>query len=89
MVENFSIVLQNLQRMQKKTALKRSIQKIADASSDLIGNKIAGKITSVSKKSTKELQNNETEVDVERAAPKKRYICPEERQQIIDELGLV
>ena len=89
MVENFSIVLQNLQRMQKKTALKRSIQKIADASSDLIGNKIAGKITSVSKKSTKELQNNETEVDVERAAPKKRYICPEERQQFIDELGLV
>ena len=75
--------------MQKKTALKRSIQKIADASSDLIGNKIAGKITSVSKKSTKELQNNETEVDVERSAPKKRYICPEERQQIIDELGLV
>ena len=89
MVENFLIVLQNLQRMQKKTALKRSIQKIADATSDLIGNKIAGKITSVSKKSTKELQNNETEVDVERAAPKKRYICPEERQQIIDELGLV
>ena len=78
MVENFSIVLQNLQRMQKKTALKRSIQKIADASSDLIGNKIAGKITSVSKKSTKELQNNETEVDVEKATPKKRYISPEE-----------
>ena len=85
MVENFSIVLQNLQRMQKKTALKRSIQKIADASSDLIGNKIAGKITSVSKKSTKELQNNETEVD----KPKKRYISPGERQQIIDELRLV
>ena len=71
--------------MQKKTALKRSIQKIADASSDLIGNKIAGKITSVSKKSTKELQNNETEVD----KLKKRYISPGERQQIIDELRLV
>ena len=55
----------------------------------MIGNKITDKITRVSKKSTKELQNNETEVDVERAAPKKRYICPEERQQIIDELGLV
>ena len=41
------------------------------------------------KKSTKELQNKETEVDVKRATPKKRYISPEERQQIIDELRLV
>ena len=32
---------------------------------DLIGNKIADKITSVSKKSTKKLPNDETEVDVE------------------------
>ena len=55
----------------------------------MIGNKIADEITSVSKKSTKELQNNETEVDVERATPKKRYISPEERQQIIEELRLV
>ena len=55
----------------------------------MIGNKIADKITSVSKKSTKELRNNETEVHVERATPKKRYISPEERQHIIDELRLV
>ena len=55
----------------------------------MIGNKIADKITSVSKKFTKELPNDETEVDVERATPKKRYISPEERQQIIDELRLV
>ena len=41
------------------------------------------------KKSTKELQRNETELDVERATPKKRYISLEERQQIIDELRLV
>ena len=32
---------------------------------------------------------NETEVDVERTTPKKRYISPEERQQIIDESRLV
>ena len=32
---------------------------------------------------------NETELDVERAATKKRYISPEERQQIIDELRLL
>ena len=56
----------------------------------MIGNKISDKITSVSKKkSTKELPNNETEEDVEIATPKKRYISPEERQQIIDELRLV
>ena len=72
-----------------KTASKRAIQKIAEATGDLIGNKIADKITSVSKKSTKELPNDETEEDVERATPKKRYISPEERQQIIDELRLV
>ena len=55
----------------------------------MIGKKIADKITSVSKKSTKELTNDETEVDVERATPKERYISPEERQQIIDELRLL
>ena len=72
-----------------KTASKRAIQKTVEATGDLIGNKIADKITSVSKKSTKELPNDETEVNVERATPKKRYISPEERQQIIDELRLV
>ena len=72
-----------------KTASKRTIQKTAEATGDLTGNKIADKITSVSKKSTKELPNDETEVDVERATPKKRYISPEERQQIIEELRLV
>ena len=66
-----------------KIASKRAIQKTAEAAGDLIGNKIADEITSVSKKSAKELQNNETEIGVERASPKKRYISPEERQQII------
>ena len=74
-----------------KTASKRAIQETAEATGDLIGNKIADKITSVSKKkSTKELHNNdETEEDVEITTHKKRYISPEERQQIIDELRLV
>ena len=72
-----------------KTASKRAIQKTVKATGDLIGNKIANKKTSVSKKFSKALQNNETEEDVERATPKKRYISPEERQQIIDELRLV
>ena len=65
-----------------KTASKRAIQKTAEATDDLIGNKIADKITSFSKKkSTKELHNNDKteEEDVELATPKKRYISPEER----------
>ena len=72
-----------------KTASKRAIQKTAEATGDLIHNKFADKITSFSQKSTKELPNDETEEDIERATPKKRYISPEERQQLIDELSLV
>ena len=68
-----------------KTASKRATQKTAEAIDNLIGNKIADKIASVSKKSAKELSNDKTEVDKR----KKRYISPEERQQIIDELRLV
>ena len=75
-----------------KTASKRAIQKIAEATGDLIGIKVADKITSVSKKSTKELHNNnktKEEDDVGITTHKKRYVSPEERQQIIDELMLV
>ena len=71
-----------------KTASKRAIQ-TAEATADFIGNKIADEITNASEKSVKELPNDETEVDVERATPKKGYISLEERQQIIEELRLV
>ena len=74
-----------------KTASKRAIQKTAEATSDLIGNKIADKITSVltklhSKKPSNNINNDE---DVELTTDKKRYISPEEREQIINELRLV
>ena len=75
-----------------KTASTRAIQKTAEATGNLIGSKIADKVASVSKKeSTKGLHNNnETkEEDVEITTPKKRYISPEERQKIIEEIGLV
>ena len=64
-----------------KTASKKAIQKTAEATTDLTGNKIADKITSVSKKKyAKELHNNdETGEDVEITTHKKRYISPEER----------
>ena len=74
-----------------KTTSKRAIQKTAKATGNLIGNKIADKITSVSKKPamelhSKELPNNNNDEVVEITTHKKRYISPEERQQIIDEL---
>ena len=78
-----------------KTASHRAIQKTAEGNGDLIGNKISDKITdkaspkdvSISKKSTKKLSTiNE---DEELSTRKKRYVSPEERQQIIDELRLV
>ena len=64
---------------------KRIVHKSAEATGDFIGNKIAGKITSASKKS----QNEEIQSDeVNNEIPKERYISPKERQKIIDELKL-
>ena len=63
-----------------KTASKRVVQKNAEATGDLISNKIADKITSVgkTKEKTKEKTNKSEEI----------YIPPEKRQQIIDVLRL-
>ena len=55
----------------------------------MIGNKIAGKITKISFSKKKSNNNNNNSNDVELATHKKRYILPEKRQQIIDELRLV
>ena len=61
-----------------KTASKRIVQKTAEATGDLIGNKIADKITSVGKSKS----------DDKTKKVKKIYIPPEKRQQIIDDLKL-
>ena len=66
-----------------KTASKRAIQKTAEATGDFIGNKTADKTTKASKNNLEEEAKNEIEI------PKERYISPEKRQQIIDELRLV
>ena len=76
-----------------KTASKRAIQKTSAATGDLIRNKIADKITSVSKKSNNNSNNNNNNnnnnnEDVEITAHKKRYISLEERQKIINKLRL-
>ena len=59
-----------------KTASKRVVQKTAEATGDLIGKKIADKITSIGK--SKEKTNKAEGI----------YIPPERRQQIIDDLKL-
>ena len=78
-----------------KTALKRVIQKTAEATGDLVGYKTAEKITKVASKSTqkepKKLMATQTDqtslqpIEI----PKERYIPPERKQQITDELRLV
>ena len=80
-------MLKHLQQI--KTTSKRAIQKTAEATGDLIGNKIADKITAISKKPFEELPNNDEreEENVEITTYKKRYVSPEERQQVIDELS--
>ena len=70
-----------------KTASKKAFQKNAEATGDLIGNKIADKITSISKKPVKELPINDEDVEI--TTYKKWYISPEQRHQIIDELRSV
>ena len=68
------------------TAGKKTVHKSAEATGDLIGNKIADKITSLSKKPhDKEIQPHEVNNEI----PKERYISPKERQKIIDELRLI
>ena len=62
-----------------KPASKRAIQKTAEATGDFSVSK---------KKPDKELHNNDETEDVEITTPKKRYISPEERKQIIEELRL-
>ena len=73
-----------------KATLKREIQKTAEATGDLICNKTADKMTSVSKTSSmelhsKELQNNEANDKIE--IPKKRYISPEKGSKLLMNSG--
>ena len=63
-----------------KTASQQAIQNTAEATGDLVGNKIADKIIGILKT---------IDEDAELPTRKNRYISPEERQQIIDEVRLV
>ena len=61
MVKNFLIVIKKSTTDAIKTASKRAIQKTAEATGDLIGNNIADKITSVSKRTP---NNNEDDAEL-------------------------
>ena len=63
-----------------KTDSKKAIQQTAEETGDLTGNKIADKITRASKKPSSNSNND----DVELTTHKKRYISPEERQQLMN-----
>ena len=62
-----------------KTASKRVVQKTAEATGDLIGNKLADKVISTGKPKEKGKPKETKEI----------YISPEKRQQIIDDLRLL
>ena len=71
-----------------KTSSKRVIQKAAEATDDLVGNKIDERITKDSK--TSQQNNSETVTNEhDNEIPKERYISPEETQKIIDDLRLI
>ena len=59
--------------------------KRAEASGNIVGNFIADKITSISKKPARESHSNTASNEIR----KERYISQQERQKIIDELRLI
>ena len=67
--------------MLQKAAPQRVVQKTAEATGDLIGNKVADKITSIGQPKGKQKTKETKEIE-------EIYIPPEKRQQIIDDLRL-
>ena len=81
MARKFLIMLQNLQQMRLKRLQK------AEATSNLIGNRIVNSITRVSKSSQR--NNSETVTNKhDKEIPKEKYISTNERQEIVDKLRL-
>ena len=83
MVENFLIMLNSLLQIQLILIKKSDSKKQEEVTVDLIGNKIADKLTRVSKTSPK--SNSETN---EEEILREKYISPELRETIIDDLRL-
>ena len=66
-----------------KTSSKRVIRKTAEATGDLTGNKTSDKVTRASKTSQKNNSESNEEETIRR-----KYISPEFRQNLIDNLRL-
>ena len=77
--KNFLIMINNLQQMHLK---------LLKATGDLIDYKIADSIIKISKNPQ---QNNSEAVinEHDKEIPKERYVSPEERQKIIDEMRII
>ena len=76
--DKYSKSLMDASKTFAKTAGKKILKETAKAAGDLIGNKIADKITAKPHNKDKVING----------IPKERYISPKERQKIIDELKL-
>ena len=74
------------QQLLLKEYLKKNPKKTAEATEDLIGNKVADKINSVGKTKNK---GKEKDKEDETNKSKDIYIPPEKRQQTIDDLRLL
>ena len=76
-----------------KTTSKQGIQKKAEATGDLIDNKIADKITKVSRtspqNSSKSLKNETENIGIDREIPKEKHVSPYIRQKFIDDLRII
>ena len=70
---------------------KKAMQKNAEAAVDLIGNEIAERVTKASKASPQDnsVTNKEENIGFDREIYRERYISPEQRQKIIDDLKLI
>ena len=72
-----------------KIASNMAIPKNAAATGDLVGNKIAEKITKATSRSTCKDLKKSTQIPEPTSIPKEIYIPPEKQQHIIDELRLL
>ena len=70
--------------MYLKVLQKEQFKKTAEATGDLIGNKIADKIT----RASKTLPQNNSGTNEEQIL-RERYLSPEQRQEIVDHLRLI
>ena len=84
--KNFLIIPNNLLQIFFKTSQKTN-SKNSRSKWCLIDNKIADKITKISKTLQKKKKSETATNEHNKEIPKERYISPEKRQKVIDDLG--